>query len=65
MISCVELLAARPGGGHAAGGALRRVTNFTLGRRFTYKTTDVPAPSQAWRYVLVSAASLGLNTAGE
>jgi len=65
MISCVELLGLGPVAATPLGALSGAVTNFTLGRRFTYKTTDVPAPSQAWRYVLVSAASLGLNTAGE
>jgi putative flippase GtrA len=65
MISCVELLGLSPVAATPLGALSGAVTNFTLGRRFTYKTTDVPAPSQAWRYALVSAASLGLNTAGE
>jgi putative flippase GtrA len=65
MILFVEVgglgpVAATPIGAFAGG-----ITNFTLGRRFTYKTTEVPAPRQAWRYALVSAGSLGLNTAGE
>ena len=63
MISCVELLHLSPVAATPLGALSGAVTNFTLGRRFTYKTTDVPAPSQAWRYALVSAASLGLNTA--
>ena len=55
-----------PGAGHARSGRSRgAVTNFTLGRRFTYQRTDVRPRGQAWRYALVSAASLGLNTAGE
>lgn len=65
MISCVELLKLSPVAATPLGALSGAVTNFTLGRRFTYKATDVPAPSQAWRYALVSAASLGLNTAGE
>jgi putative flippase GtrA len=65
MISCVELLGLGPVAATPLGALSGALTNFTLGRRFTYRTTDVPAPSQAWRYALVSAASLGLNTAGE
>jgi putative flippase GtrA len=65
MISCVELLGLSPVAATPFGALTGAVTNFTLGRRFTYKTTDVPAHSQAWRYALVSAASLGLNTGGE
>jgi putative flippase GtrA len=41
------------------------ITSFSMGRTFTYHATDVPAGQQAWRYALVSLASLGLNTAGE
>ena len=40
-------------------------TSFTLGRYFTFRTTEVPAGRQVWKYAVVSAASLGLNTAGE
>jgi len=65
MILGVEVLHLGPVAATPLGALSGAITNFTLGRRFTYKTTDVPAPSQAWRYVLVSAASLGLNTAGE
>jgi putative flippase GtrA len=65
MISCVELLGFSPVAATPLGAMSGAVTNFTLGRRFTYKATTVPAQSQAWRYALVSAASLGLNTGGE
>ncbi len=41
------------------------VVNFIMGRRLTYKATDLPASHQAWRYGIVSLASLGLNTGGE
>jgi putative flippase GtrA len=41
------------------------VINFKLGRQFTYQRMEVPARRQAWRYAIVSGASLGLNTAGE
>jgi putative flippase GtrA len=65
MISCVELAGLSPVAATPLGALSGAVTNFTLGRRFTYKRSDVPIPSQAWRYAVVSAASLGLNTAGE
>ena len=65
MISFVEVLRVSPVAATAVGALCGAVTNFTLGRRFTYKKTDVPVEGQAWRYALVSGASLGLNTAGE
>jgi putative flippase GtrA len=65
MILFVEVAGLSPVAATPIGAFSGAVTNFTLGRRFTYKTTEVPAPSQAWRYALVSAGSLGLNTAGE
>jgi len=65
MILCVEVAGLSPVAATPIGAFSGAVTNFTLGRRFTYKTTEVPAPRQAWRYALVSAGSLGLNTAGE
>jgi putative flippase GtrA len=65
MILCVELLGLGPVTATPFGALSGAVTNFTLGRRFTYKTTNTPVHGQAWRYALVSAASLGLNTGGE
>jgi putative flippase GtrA len=65
MIACVELLGLGPVAATPFGAVSGAVTNFTLGRRFTYKRTNAPVPGQAWRYALVSAASLGLNTGGE
>jgi putative flippase GtrA len=65
MILGVEVLHLRPVAATAMGAFSGGITNFTLGRRFTYKRTDVPARGQAWRYAIVSGASLGLNTAGE
>jgi putative flippase GtrA len=65
MIFGVEVLRLTPVAATPMGAFCGAVTNFTLGRRFTYKRTEVPARGQAWRYAIVSAASLGLNTAGE
>jgi putative flippase GtrA len=64
MIVGVELLRWRPVAATPVGALAGALTNFTLGRRFTYRRTDVPAAGQAWRYALVAVASLGLNTAG-
>lgn len=49
----------------AVGAFSGAVVNFILGRRLTYMTADLPASHQAWRYAIVSLASLGLNTGGE
>lgn len=65
MICCVELLGVGPVTATPFGAVSGAVTNFMLGRRFTYKRTNVPVPGQAWRYALISGASLGLNTSGE
>jgi len=65
MILGVELVHLSPVAATPIGAFAGAVTNFILGRRFTYQRTDVPARAQAWRYTIVSAASLGLNTAGE
>jgi putative flippase GtrA len=64
MILGVEVLHLPPVAATPIGAFCGAVTNFTLGRRFTYRRTDVPAAGQAWRYAIVSGASLGLNTAG-
>jgi len=41
------------------------LTNFTLNRHVTFRASGGGLPHQVVRYVLVSAASLGLNTGGE
>ncbi len=65
MVACVEIgdlnaVAATPLA--ALAGA---IVSFTMNRWYTYRTRDQPATGQAWRYGVVSLASLGLNTAGE
>lgn len=65
MVLCVELFGLGPVAATPFGALSGAVTNFALGRRFIYKTTHSPVQGQAWRYALVSAASLGLNTGGE
>jgi putative flippase GtrA len=49
----------------AIGAALGGVSNFLLGRHWIFSADDGHAGDQAWRYVLVSATSLGLNAGGE
>jgi putative flippase GtrA len=41
------------------------LANFTLNRHVTFRASGGRLPRQAVRYLLVSAASLGLNTLGE
>jgi putative flippase GtrA len=65
MILGVEVLHLGPVAATPIGAFSGAVTNFTLGRRFTYRRTEAPAVGQAWRYAIVSGTSLGLNTAGE
>ncbi len=65
MVICVEAGGLGPVAATPVAAFAGAVTSFTLNRRFTYRTTDVPAPRQAWKYALVSLASLGWNTAGE
>ena len=65
MVLLVELGSIRPVPATAAGALAGAIASFTMARNFTYRARHVPARAQAWRYALVSAASLGLNTAGE
>jgi putative flippase GtrA len=65
MVALVELAGLRPVGATAVGAFCGALTNFTLGRIFTYRVTDAPVIGQTFRYALVSGAGLGLNTAGE
>jgi putative flippase GtrA len=65
MVLIVELLGLSPVAGTVTGASCGAVTNFQLGRHFTFGArTDGVAP-QAVRYAMVSAASAGLNALGE
>jgi len=46
--------------GAIAGGA----TNFLINRNWSFEAKHGPIHGQAWRYVLISAGSMGLNTFG-
>jgi len=65
MVVCVEVAHLDAVAATAVGAFSGAVVNFILGRRLTYKTADLPATHQAWRYGIVSLTSLGLNTGGE
>jgi putative flippase GtrA len=65
MIAVVELLHFSPVMGTVVGAAIGGFTNFMLGRHYTYRAQSKQVSVQVVRYVLVSAASLGLNALGE
>jgi len=65
MIGVVEILRLSPVLGTVVGAAAGGVTNFLLGRHYTYRSLDEQVSGQVARYVLVSGASLGLNALGE
>lgn len=50
--------------GVALGASLGAVTNFLLGRHWSFKATQDEVAGQAARYALVSGGSLLLNTVG-
>ncbi len=64
MIASVELLRLSPVLGTVIGAALGGVTNFLMGRHFTFRSRQ-RVSGQALRYALVSGTSLGLNALGE
>ena len=65
MIACVQFGRVNPVAGTVAGATAGAVTNFLLGRHWTYRRGDEAVAGQAARYALVSGASLGLNALGE
>jgi putative flippase GtrA len=65
MIGVVELLHFSPVMGTVVGAAVGGITNFMLGRHYTYRSQHEQVGSQVFRYILVSVASLGLNALGE
>jgi putative flippase GtrA len=65
MIASVEFLRLSPVTGTVIGAAVGGVTNFWLGRTFTFRSRSDQVASQFLRYSLVSATSLGLNALGE
>lgn len=65
MIVTVSVLGLGPVNGTVVGATCGAVTNFTLGRYFTFRRTEAAAHSQLLRYVVVSAGSLGWNALGE
>ncbi len=65
MILTVSVVGVAPVTGTVIGASAGAVTNFTLGRNWTFEATHAPAGGQALRYAVVSGASLALNAVGE
>jgi putative flippase GtrA len=65
MIGAVELLHIPPAIATGAGATFGAVTNFTLGRKYTFKGTHGAIGPQMIRYALVSGASALWNALGE
>jgi putative flippase GtrA len=65
MIAAVRLLRVTPVVGTVIGASVGAVTSFALGRHWTFGATHDAPHHQAFRYVLVSAVSLGWNALGE
>jgi putative flippase GtrA len=65
MVGCVEWLHVRAVPATIVGASCGAVTNFLIGRYWTYRRGDIAPQRQFLRYALVSAASLGLNALGE
>ena len=65
MIAMHEHLGLSPAWSTVVGASCGAASNFTLGRYWTFRATQDRAHAQAWKYAVVSAASLGLNALGE
>lgn len=65
MIASVSLIGLSAVTGTVLGASSGAVTNFLLGRHWTFEAAAAPPSGQAARYFIVSAASLGLNAGGE
>jgi putative flippase GtrA len=65
MIATVELLGFSSVAGTITGATAGGITNFSLGRSWTFRARSGRVVPQAIRYALVSAASAGLNAIGE
>jgi putative flippase GtrA len=65
MIAWVELRLGSSVSGAAVGAASGALTNFIIGRQWTFQASHRSAAGQAFRYAMVSAGSLGLNSLGQ
>lgn len=64
MIALVEVQRMRPDSATFFGAALGALSNFTLGRVWTFRAVATPLFPQAARYAVISAASAALNVLG-
>ncbi len=64
VISLTELVGLWYIYSNVVGAALGAITNFTLGRHWTFKAQEGAIGNQAFKYALVSLGSVGLNTLG-
>jgi putative flippase GtrA len=64
LVACVEWLRVWYVAATAIGACLGAVTNFLLGRHWTFEARHGQVHHQAWKYALVSGGSLLLNSAG-
>ncbi|MES1172574.1 MAG: GtrA family protein [Bacteroidota bacterium] len=65
MVAVVELSGASPVLATAVSALAGAITNFLLGRYWTYRGKAGAVQGQVARYALVAVVSLGLNAAGE
>ena len=65
MIALVEVGWLGPAYATVVGATCGAMTNFLLGRNWTFRATAGRAHGQMGRYAIVSATSLGLNAIGE
>ena len=65
MFVAVKVVHLKPVLATVVGASFGSVTNFAVNRSFTYRAGAGRASGQVWRFVVVSATSLGLNALGE
>jgi putative flippase GtrA len=65
MISWFEMRIGSSVSGAAVGAASGALTNVVLGRQWIFQAGHRSAAGQAFRYALVAAGSLGLNSLGQ
>jgi len=65
MIAMHELVGLSPAWSTVVGATCGAISNFMLGRHWTFRATSDHARAQAIRYAVVSASSLGWNALGE
>lgn len=65
MIALVELAGARPDLATLVGASAGAVTNFSIGRTWTFRAEGGPLGAQVARYALVSGMSAVWNAIGE